>query len=295
MELAEAGTDNILAKKITFAAQVISTITCAWFIAGLFELLVDRWLPEPLPSRLATRSQFKSNNTQFSNNIIAERNLFQLDVSNGSQINLDADPVRTGMNIALIGTVIFQNPDRSLAAIQDNNDSKVYPSRKGDEIIGKMQILSVEATKVIFINLQNNIKEYIDLPEDQMPKISRAAPASSSQSSGVVKSSPTKFTVSRDELDQQLANFDTLIREAKAEPEFQGGAFRGFRLKEIKQGSFYEKIGLQLNDLIIGVNGEKITDVARALALLNDLKTMDSLKLGINRNGKDTVLSYDIQ
>jgi len=69
----------------------------------------------------------------------------------------------------------------------------------------------------------------------------------------------------------------------------------GFRLMQIQPGSFYEKIGLKLNDVITSVNGEKITDAAKALSVLQELKHMNSLDLGTMRDGKEVNLNYDIQ
>jgi general secretion pathway protein C len=229
------------------------------------------------------------------NEVIATRNLFGIEnVATGP--NPNAEPVPTGLPITVVGVVIFQDPARSMAAIQDSSESKLYPVRAGDEVPGKMKVLSVDQVRVVFINLVNQVKEFIALPEDKTPKISRQSVGmNDDDSAGIKKAGDTQFKVKRSELEGQLANFDTLIREARAEPEFQGGSFAGFRLKEIKPGSFYEKIGLRVGDLIQGANGEKITDIARAMQLMNSVSTMSSLKLSINRSGTVMVLNYDIE
>jgi general secretion pathway protein C len=64
---------------------------------------------------------------------------------------------------------------------------------------------------------------------------------------------------------------------------------------QIQPGSFYEKIGLKLGDVINSVNGEQITDAAKALSVLQELKHMNSLDLGTTRDGKPVNLNYDIQ
>ena len=95
--------------------------------------------------------------------------------------------------------------------------------------------------------------------------------------------------------DAQMANFNTLITQARAVPEMQGGQMVGFRLMQIQPGSFYEKIGLKIGDIITSVNGEKITDAAKALSVLQELKHMNSLDLGLQRNGVEVNKNYDIQ
>jgi general secretion pathway protein C len=281
---------------LTLPTAILAVVICAWSISDLVGLLLDRVIPPPSISRLSSRANQRASQLGAGNEIIATRNLFGLEMG-ASGPNPNAEPVPTSLPIAVVGVVIFQDPARSMAAIQDNSESKLYPVRAGDEVPGKMKVLTVDQVRVVFINLTNQVKEFIAIPEDKTPKISRqVAPISSiDDSSGIRKAGDTQFKVKRSELEGQLSNFDTLIREARAEPEFQGGAFAGFRLKEIKPGSFYEKIGLRVGDLIQGANGEKITDIARAMQLMNSVSTMSSLKLSINRSGKVMVLNYDIE
>lgn len=280
---------------LTLPAAILAVIICAWSISDLVSLLLDRIIPPPPISRLSTRAAQRPTSYEAGNEVIATRNLFGIEnVVSGP--NPNAEPVPTSLPITVVGVVIFQDPARSMAAIQDSSESKLYPVRAGDEVPGKMKILTVDQVRVVFINLINQVKEFIALPEDKTPKISRQSMGmADDDSAGIRKAGDTQFKVKRSELEGQLANFDTLIREARAEPEFQGGAFAGFRLKEIKPGSFYEKIGLRVGDLIQGANGEKITDIARAMQLMNSVSTMSSLKLSINRSGKVVVLNYDIE
>jgi len=273
-------------------ATILTVIVCSWAISDLLSLLFEHFIPAPYTSKLATRAQ-NGRMAFTSNEIIGTRNLFGVS-TNGSAMALNSEPVKTALPLVLEGTVVFQDPARSLGTIQDTAESRVLPVRAGDEVESKMQILSIESKRVIFVNLQNHRKEYVALPDDDTPPITQIA-APSKKTATAKKSAQTKFKLTHTEVDAQLANYSTLIHEALAEPEYQGGAFVGFRLKEIKPGSFYEQMGLQQNDLLTTVNGEKITDVARALSLLSDLKSMNNLKIGVNRNGKDVVLDYDFE
>ncbi len=286
---------------LTRAIFGISFFLCAWFIADLFSLLFEKYIPSPPVSPLSMRSRSMVMSSPMDYEIIYSRNLFssKSEKPKGNEVDLESDPIPTSLPLQLIGTVIFQNPSRSLAALQDKSDNKVYPVRMNDEVTGKLQVLSVEARKVIFINLQTKRKEYIDIPEDNSMKISmnnRAAPANSKPGGGNISQvEENKFIVKRAELDTQMANFNTLITQARAVPEMKGGQMIGFRLMQIQPGSFYEKIGLKLGDIITSVNGEKITDAAKALTILQELKHMNSLDLGTLRNGREVNLNYDIQ
>ncbi len=226
--------------------------------------------------------------------IIGNRNLFSSKAikKNGDEIDLTAEPVQTSLPLALVGTVIFRNPARSMAAIQDKGENKMYPVRAGDEIMEKVQILSVEPRRVIFINTQARRKEFVEIPEDPATRLSNA-----SISHAAINTAPTEethFNFPRSEIDAQLGNLRNLLTQALAKPVMRGGQMVGFELVQIQKGSFYEKAGMREHDIIKRVNGEPITDAAKAMALLGDIKNMATLGLTVERGGKDTEINYDI-
>ena len=273
-------------------------LLCANFTADLFALLFEKYLPTAPISALASRGR---SNDQFggqaSYDVIADRNLFSSKnpKKQGDGIDLEAEPVPTTLPYQLIGTVIFHNPARSLAAVQDKTENKLYPVRVGDAIGENVQILSVEPRRVVFINSSARRKEFIDIPEDPAIKISQNIPKASAPTTGIAQVDDNKFTLSRSEIDSQLANFNVLITQARAIPEMRGGQMVGFKLTQIVPGSFYQKAGFKENDIITSVNGEKITDAAKALSLLQEIKSMSSLDIGVESNGKPVNRNYDIR
>jgi general secretion pathway protein C len=287
-------------KNIQRTAFILCFVSSAWFIADIFALLFEKYLPTAPVSPLAMRSRSSMTDNPSQYEDIASRNLFSSKPpkKSGNEIDLEAEPVPTSLPLQLIGTVIFKDPSRSLAAIQDKNDNKVYPVRMNDEIDGKIQVLSVDAHMVVFINLQARRKEYIDIPQDNTARISmspRTASRAANTGGNITQVEENKFVVKRAEIESQMANFNALITQARAVPEMQGGEMVGFRLMQIQPGSFYEKIGLKVGDIITSSSGQKITDVNKAFEMLKDLKHMNSLDLGIMRNGKEVNLNYDIQ
>ncbi len=289
-------------KRFSFA---LCLLLCAFFLADLFALLFEKYIPSPPVSILASRV---GNGMQTSHpsdyDVIADRNLFSSKPAvvkkRTDEIDMDAEPVLTSLPLQLIGTVIFKNPAGSLAAIQNKENNKMYPVRMGDEIEDRIQILLVEPRRVIFVNLDAKRREFVALPEDPTLKISAAPIRRAAPEGGINQVDENKYVVRRSELDSQLANFNALITQARAVPNMCGGQMAGFKLMQIQPGSFYEKIGLKVGCVIKSVNGDKISDAAKALSLLQELKSMNSLDLGVNCdpdscNGKEKVMNYDIQ
>ncbi len=290
-----ADSDNI--KTISFW---LCFIICASLIADLNALLVEKYLPSPPVSPLSSRSSGQSfgMSGSYSYEIINERNLFssKIEKKSGDSIDLEAAPVPTTLNFQLVGTVIFRNPARSLAAIQDKGDGKLYPVRIGDMIGENVQILSVEPRKVIFINTTARRKEFVEIPEDPAIKISAASlRPKSAPSTGINQLEENRFVIGRQEIDSQMANFNALLTQARAVPEMRGGQMVGFRLTQIVPNSFYQKAGFKDGDVIRSVNGEKVTDAAKAFELLQGLKSMSSLDMTIERGGKEVNFNYDIR
>ena len=269
---------------------------CANFTADLFALLFEKYLPNPPLSALASRGRGGTFSNPMTYDVIADRNLFSSKAPKkpSDGIDLEAEPVATTLPLQLVGTVIFHNPARSLAAVQDKTENKLYPVRMGDSINDNVQILSVEARRVVFINAQARRKEFIDIPEDPSIKISPST-RTFAPTTGIAQVEENKYTISRTELDSQFANFNVLITQARAVPEMRGGQMIGFKLMQIVPNSFYSKIGLKENDIITSINGEKITDAAKALSLMQELKSMNSLDMGLERQGKAISHNYDIR
>ncbi len=277
----------------------ICFLICASLIADLNALLVEKYLPSPPVSILASRSLggAQSMSGFLNYEIINDRNLFssKANKKEGNSIDLEAAPVPTTLNYQLVGTVIFRNPARSLAAIQDKGDGKLYPVRIGDMIGDNVQIVSVEARKVIFINSTARRKEFLEIPEDPAIKISAAIAKPRPAAGGINQLEENRFVIGRQEIDSQMANFNALLTQARAVPELRGGQMVGFRLTQIVPNSFYQKAGFKDGDVIRSVNGEKVTDAGKAFELLQGLKSMSSLDMTIERGGKEVNFNYDIR
>lgn len=270
-------------------------VLCANFVGDLFSLLFEKYLPSPPVSILSSRTRGTQAVTANQYDVIMDRNLFSSKTPKKANdgIDLETEPVLSTLPLQLIGTVVFHNPARSIAAIQDKTESKMYPARMGDQINNTVQILSVEPRRVIFINSATRRKEFIEIPEDPAVKISTSAYAK--PAAGIQQVDENKVVISRSEIDSQMANFNVLITQARALPEMRGGQMIGFKLTQIVPGSFYQKAGFTEGDIIKSVNGEKITDAAKALELLQGIKSMSSLDMQIERGGKDINRNYDIR
>jgi general secretion pathway protein C len=296
---------KITANHLNGLALFASLLLVAWTTADLAAFFIDQWIPAPPASRIRGGGFDSSSSKPFADyQVIINRNLFSsLGRIPGEeapvQVEQDNDPVKTGLPLALIGTVILKNELRSVATLEDKGANQVFPVRVDDELPGKIKILSVEAYKVVFRNLSNGRKEYVDMPEEgNAPRISVGSLSSRTPpprgGEGIEQTSPNNFQIARTELDKHMANINEVLTQARAIPHFENGQPAGFKLVQIVPGSVYEKLGLKNGDVLKGVNGEPV-DAAKALEMMSSLKSASQLELTVQRDGRTSNMSYQFR
>lgn len=293
-------------RKLNGIAILFALALIAWTGADLAAFFVEKWIPEAPTGR--SRGGFVEGIRMkpFAEyQVIVSRNLFSsLGRIPGDEVpgvqEQNNDPVKTSLPLNLIGTVILKNELRSVATIEDKGDSQVFPVRVEDEIPGKIKIISISTYKVVFRNLSNGKKEYVDMPEEGNGTQISVGSLSSRKSTpgeggGIEQTAPNNFNIARTELDKYLSNINDVLTQARAIPHFENGQPAGYKLIQIVKGSVYEKLGFKDNDIICGVNGESITDPARAFELLNQLKTAAQLEICVKRDGRASNNSYNFR
>ncbi len=109
------------------------------------------------------------------------------------------------------------------------------------------------------------------------------------------QTSATGFIVDRRELAGAVDDMSGLLTQLRAVAEVHDGRPAGFRLFQMKDGSFFRRLGLQNGDVVQRVNGEAVTDPATLLAFLQRLRTEPRVALDIKRGAARQTLVYDLR
>jgi len=80
------------------------------------------------------------------------------------------------------------------------------------------------------------------------------------------------------------------LNEVKSE-----GKLDGFKVRFVRKGSPFEKLGLQRGDVIKAINGEPIVDYATPMQMLRSADTIDELTITIERNHEEQELKYEVK
>lgn len=259
------------------------------------------------PGVLSVRSPVTQNKYQ----TIADRNLFNSDGIipppwGGTEEIIDDNdtPVKTDLPIEVIGTLVHANPYRSIASVSLQGEENPAALKVGDFLKDLAEILAVFRRRVIFRNLKSQRLEFVEIPEEpkavsrrsqvQTPKYQRPGlePA--------IKQAGNDFTVSRADVKEQLNNYQSLLKTARAIPykDPRTGELTGFKVTQLQPGSLFQKLGIQPGDVIKGVNGEPINSVNKALEVFANLKgsvdDISNVDIRVERGGSDQSLKYNL-
>lgn len=228
----------------------------------------------------------------------------------------------------LVGTVVFDTPESSLASIVDEgkggsgalmfsiNDCAEVPaadpndpdaklaaapppcSRVGDNII----LRRIEPERVCVWNEADHRMEYLAIDEPPEKggvvaaapmKVEKPEPAAD-DSADIRKVGENRYEVGQGEVDKALNNLAELSTQARIVPAFEGGKTVGFKLFSIRPGSLYSKIGLQNGDVITRINGYEMSSPEKGLEIYGKLKDAKQVTVDLKRRGKPQTLDYNI-
>jgi general secretion pathway protein C len=304
LNIVEWASQSLQNRGYAFYGKLFTLVVCSYFLADVTALLVGRYIPEPPASRLA-RPMGAMNRTKtlddynaiFARNLFNRKGIIPGEENPSGPTDLGGAPVPTTLPFNLVGTLILRDEMRSIATIEDKSASMVYPVRVDEEIPTKARILKIEPRRVTFVNTQSGRREFIELPEEPTNNAHiSVGGGGAAKGPGIEQVSGNQFNISRSEVDKALADFNNILTQARAVPNFENGAPAGYKLFQIVPGSIYDKLGLKNGDTIMGVDGQPINDPAKAFELLGKLKEGAShMELAVKKpDGKTQNLTYDI-
>ncbi len=216
-----------------------------------------------------------------------------------AEVDPNAAPVKSGMRVKLLGTLVASNPEWSFASIQDMVTQRSQTFMVGNTIQGAT-VETIERERVIIINAGR--REYIDgNPGDgafvpPSPPVAQANTAPpSNDASGIRATSENEYDVPRAEIDKTLNNLNQVAMQARIVPAFKDGQAVGFKLFSIRPDSIYSKIGVQNGDVIRRINGFDLNSPEKALEVYSKMKDAARIEIEIERNGAPIRKSYNVR
>lgn len=215
------------------------------------------------------------------------------------------EAVKTGLRVRLIGTMVANLPEWSMANIEDTTSKVTTVYMVGDKI-QTADILEIELKRVIINN--NGRKEFIDdeagtgethiaaAPPPTMTVASNTnPPPSSGVGAGIKETGADTYEIPRDEINKALGNLNDIAMQARIVPAFKDGVATGFKLFSIRPDSLYTKIGIQNGDIVRRINGFEINSPDKALEVYTKLKESNRIEIEVDRNGSPVRKTYNVR
>ncbi|WP_164015094.1 type II secretion system protein GspC [Pyxidicoccus trucidator] len=214
------------------------------------------------------------------------------------QADPNAAPVKSGLRVKLLGTLVASNADWSFASIQDMVTQRSQTYMVGNALQGAT-VQEIERERVIILN--NGRREFIDgQPGDgafvpPTPPVAQANTAPPPNGSGIRAVNDNEYEVPRAEIDKTLNNLNDVAMQARIVPAFKDGQAVGFKLFSIRPDSIYSKIGVQNGDVIRRINGFDLNSPEKALEVYSKMKDASRIEIEIERNGAPIKKSYNVR
>ncbi|MCY1015384.1 type II secretion system protein GspC [Pyxidicoccus sp. MSG2] len=215
------------------------------------------------------------------------------------QLDPNAPPVKSGLRVKLLGTLVAANADWSFASIQDMVTQRSQTYMVGNALQGAT-VQEIERERVIILN--NGRREFIDgqpgdgafVPPSPPVAVANTTPPPGN-GSGIRATSDNEYEVPRAEIDKTLNNLNDVAMQARIVPAFKDGQAVGFKLFSIRPDSIYSKIGVQNGDVIRRINGFDLNSPEKALEVYSKMKDASRIEIEIERNGAPIKKSYNVR
>ncbi|MCR9206474.1 MAG: PDZ domain-containing protein, partial [Halobacteriovoraceae bacterium] len=209
---------------------------------------------------------------------------------------------KSSLGIKLVNTVILQDSVKSLASVQLRGKEDYL--REGDAIPNMIEVGKIVRKKLIFKNLKNRQCEYIENTEKvKGPRKPIKIVTEPKKAKQILKDakvtgisqSGNQFKIKKEVRQRMLENISEVLTQARAIQIKNPDGSLAFRMQEIVPGSIYSQLNIQEGDMITGINGKKITNMAELMNLFGQIDKIDHFELSLSRDGVEQNLEYDFE
>lgn len=214
------------------------------------------------------------------------------DGSNGQ--SAPSPPMDVAKRVALIGTVMGKEGG-AMAVLEEVPSKQQRLYRRNDQVPNVGTLAVIEKDRVLF--REGTKEEWLDLLIAKASKNVPPLAASSSEATQALKRepSPAKRILDRRYIAELTEDLPRILTHAQAAPNLTAGKIDGYRMLSVAPLGFFDKIGLQTNDVLQRINGVEIRDPAAMLSFLQQLKNERSVRFDLIRNQQPQTLTYEIR
>jgi type II secretory pathway component PulC len=207
---------------------------------------------------------------------------------------------KSTLPIKLINTIVLQDSVKSIAAVQVRSANKSSNVREGDKIQGMAELGKIDRMKIIIKNLSSGTCEFVEAAKKGKRRSSPIAVMTPKQSRSFKKNKKidgiendgNEFTIEKAFLQDKLKDINSILTQARGIQLTNPDGTLSFKIVEIQPGSVFSYLGVENNDIITEIGGQKINDLNQVMSLFGKIGNLDKLNLKVKRNGEEVPLNY---
>ena len=239
--------------------------------------------------------------------IISERNLFNVskEETAAPQKEIEVEKIalaQKDLGLKLVGTVVVDNSNRSIAIIDNRKTREQEAYHEGDQA-NEVLIKKVMRNKVIIVTEEGDKLLTVETKEtatrSRSPSYARNTAGSPMPLPQLPPQMPAartgSITLDRQEVESAFADSEKLLQEINVAPYMQGDQSTGIRLNRVPAKNIFRKMGLRSRDVIVGVNGESISGPEQAEDFIRTLGQGGEVTITIKRRRRTHQIRLNIE
>lgn len=201
-------------------------------------------------------------------------------------------PIEAARKVALLGSVIGKDGG-GMAVLEDLATKKQDLYRLGAEVPNVGTLATVEKNRVLFRSGPS--EEWLPLAVAHQMQSGAQSTVPLQPAHSTPTAAPARRVLDRREVTAALNDPTRLMTQAQAVPYLSDGKLDGFRLYNVVPAGFFDKIGLQTNDIVQRINGVELRDPGMLLSLFQQLRNERTVRVDMVRSTQRQTLVYDIR
>ncbi|MCX7760979.1 MAG: type II secretion system protein GspC [Hydrogenothermaceae bacterium] len=180
---------------------------------------------------------------------------------------------------------------KNIALVYINDNKKIV--KEGDNI-DNIKILRILKDSIVIII--NGEKKEIKL--GYIPKSKSEAGSTPTVNlpplENILPPNKNSDVIPKSELERLTSDPGVMFTQIRLIPVVEGGQTKGFRFDWIADGSLFQRMGLNVGDILVSINNQPINSGEDAFRILQIIRNEKSFKIAIIRNGQPVELSYTV-
>ncbi|RKG92126.1 general secretion pathway protein GspC [Corallococcus sp. CA053C] len=206
---------------------------------------------------------------------------------------------RSTLAIRLLGTLVAQDPQWSMASIHELTGGGARSLMISDAFQGA-RVFAIERERILLI--VDGRLEYVDgaplsgaAPVAVNVHPGAAMPGSSGLGRGIRATGEHSRVIPHEDVTEALTHLNEVLMEARVVPAFREGRPVGFKLFSVREGSLYSRLGLRNGDVLQRINGLDLDDMEKAVQAFTQLRDARRIELQLERGGAPVRKVFDVE